>query len=158
MLNPSSWTEIFPEFSGLPATVTTMLDRHARTVRLDQGTVIFGPDKPAENLLLLVSGTVRVQQLSRSGRRNVLYRVHAGESCVLTTACLLAFQSRYAEGLSETDVEAVLFPRDRFNEMMMSQKEFRACMFKAYSDRITDLLTGPDESAVTKPSGPRILH
>ncbi|MEP3944668.1 hypothetical protein [Ascidiaceihabitans sp.] len=35
-----------------------------------------------------MSDTVRVQQLSEAGREIVLYRVHAGESWVLTTACM----------------------------------------------------------------------
>jgi CRP/FNR family transcriptional regulator len=97
--------------------------------------------------LLLVSGTVRVQQLSEAGREIVLYRVHAGESCVLTTACLLAFEDYSAEGVAETDVEAILIPRDTFDELMAVSKEFRAFVFEAYSKRITDLFMVIEEIA-----------
>lgn len=147
MLTKPSWKERFPGLSGLSPTVTKLLDQNARTIWLNQGNVIFGPGKPAENLLMLVSGVVRVQQLCQDGREIVLYRVHAGESCVLTTACLLAFEDYSAEGIAETDIEAVLVPRDAFDEMMGCSKEFRAFVFKAYSKRITDLFLVIEEIA-----------
>ncbi|MEW9920949.1 Crp/Fnr family transcriptional regulator [Marimonas sp. MJW-29] len=124
-----------------------MLDKKAKSAKIAKGTVIFGPGNPAQNLLLLVKGTVRVQQLSEAGREIVLYRVHAGESCVLTTACLLAFEEYSAEGIAETDVEAILISRDDFDELVSVSKEFRAFVFEAYSRRITDLFLVIEEIA-----------
>ncbi|MBW4706283.1 Crp/Fnr family transcriptional regulator [Roseobacter sp. YSTF-M11] len=147
MLTLPSWRASFPGLAGISEQVSRLLDRKAHTTKLRQGTVIFGPGSPAENLLLLVSGTVRVQQLSEAGREIVLYRVHSGESCVLTTACLLAFEDYSAEGIAETDVEAVLIPRDDFDELMSLSKEFRAFVFEAYSKRITDLFLVIEEIA-----------
>jgi len=139
MLKDLTWRHKFPGLAGLSPTVSDLLDRRATFAALSNGAVIFGPGHAAENLLLLVSGTVRVQQLSEAGREIVLYRVHAGESCVLTTACLLAYEEYSAEGIAETDVEAILIPRDAFDELMSVSKEFRAFVFEAYSKRITDL-------------------
>jgi CRP/FNR family transcriptional regulator len=66
---------------------------------------------------LLREGTVRVQQVSENGREIVLYRVFAGESCALTTACLIGYEEYQAEGIAETDVEAVAIPRSTFDEL-----------------------------------------
>ncbi|UWR21823.1 Crp/Fnr family transcriptional regulator [Sulfitobacter sp. S190] len=147
MLKTPTWRERFPGLGGLSPTVSDILDQNARNARFEQGTLIFGPGKPAENLLLMVSGTVRVQQLSEAGREIVLYRIHAGESCVLTTACILAFEDYSAEGIAETDIEAILIPRDAFDQMMAASKEFRAFVFEAYSKRITDLFMVIEEIA-----------
>ncbi|WP_037230340.1 Crp/Fnr family transcriptional regulator [Roseobacter sp. GAI101] len=147
MLIKPMWRDKFAGLAGLPGTATALLDRHARFVPLKQGTVIFGPGNPAKDLLLLVSGTVRVQQRSADGREIVLYRVHAGESCVLTTACLLAFENYTAEGIAETFVEAILIPREVFDKLMSVSKEFRAFVFEAYSKRITDLFQVIEEIA-----------
>lgn len=147
MLMINSWRAAFPGLAGISDEVSFLLDKRARQVALHKGTLIFGPGNPAENLLLLVSGTVRVQQLSEDGREIVLYRVHAGESCVLTTACLLAFEDYSAEGIAETDVEAIMIPRDVFDELMSMSKEFRAFVFEAYSKRITDLFMVIEEIA-----------
>lgn len=142
-----TWRTQFPGLSKVSDDVSRLLDRSARSLALPTGTRIFGPDSPAENLLLLVSGTVRVQQLSEDGREIVLYRVHAGESCVLTTACLLAFEKYSAEGIAETDIEAIEIPRDDFDKLMSVSKEFRAFVFEAYSKRITDLFLVIEEIA-----------
>jgi len=139
MLEKLTWRRHFPGLTGLSKTVSDLLDRQSVPAALKAGAVIFGPGNPPQNLLLLVSGTVRVQQLSEAGREIVLYRVHAGESCVLTTACLLAFEEYSAEGIAETDVEAILIPRDTFDELMSVSKDFRAFVFEAYSKRNTDL-------------------
>jgi CRP/FNR family transcriptional regulator len=147
MLMTHTWRATFPGLAGISGTVSDILDKQARMTRLSKGAVIFGPGHPAENLLLLVAGTVRVQQLSDAGREIVLYRIHSGESCVLTTACLLAFEDYSAEGIAETDIEAIKIPRDAFDEFMSVSKEFRAFVFEAYSKRITDLFMVIEEIA-----------
>lgn len=147
MLAKAPWRSRFPGLSGLSEDVAHLLDRRARVVRLSKGSVIFGPGSPARNLLLLICGTVRVQQVSEAGREIVLYRVHAGESCVLTTACLLALEDYSAEGIAETDVEAVLIPQDDFDDLMSVSKAFRAFVFHAYSKRITELFVVIEEIA-----------
>jgi CRP/FNR family transcriptional regulator len=119
--------------------VYALLYECAHPFHFQQDTVIFGPDKPAEHLVLLVSGTIRVQRLSQTEREVVLYRVHAGESCVLTTACLLAFADRSVRGVAETDIEAILVPRATFEDLMEKSREFRALVFDDYSKRISDL-------------------
>ena len=147
MLNKPSWRASFAGLADISDEVSEMLDKKARAVRVPEGTRLFGPGKPAESLMLLTSGTVRVQQLSEAGREIVLYRVHAGESCVLTTACLLAFEDYSAEGIAETDIDAIAISRDDFDVLMSVSKEFRQFVFEAYSKRITDLFLVIEEIA-----------
>lgn len=98
-------------------------------------------------MLLLLDGTVRVQQQSDGGREIVLYRVQAGESCVMTTACLLAHEDYSAEGIAETDIRAAAIPKSVFEDMLASSKEFRDFVFFAYSRRMTDLFYVIEEVA-----------
>lgn len=134
-----TWIERFEGLSRLDGVLKRRLVEKSRIVNIPEGTVIFGPGKAPENLILLLEGTVRVQEVSESGREIVLYRVHAGESCVLTTACLLAYENYSAEGLAETDVTAVAIPRAVFDDLVATSAEFRRFVFSAYSKRITDL-------------------
>ena len=123
------------------------LVRESRVVTLPAGSQVFGPGGVANNLLLLVEGTMRVQHLSDSGRQIVLYRINAGESCVLTTACLMAHEAYSAEGVTETQAVAVAVPRRLFDEMVAASAPFREFVFGAYSRRITDLFLLIDEVA-----------
>jgi CRP/FNR family transcriptional regulator len=142
-----TWIDRFPGLSRLDPTVRDMLVKRSTVITVPKDTVIFGPGKSPENLLLMLDGTVRVQQLAENGREIVLYRVHAGESCVLTTACLLAYEDYSAEGVAETDVSAVAIPRSVFDDLLAGSAEFRNFVFSAYSKRITDLFLVIEEIA-----------
>jgi CRP/FNR family transcriptional regulator len=134
-----TWINQFPGLSQLDATLRDTLVARSTVLMVPEGTVIFGPGKSPETLLLLISGRVRVQQTSDSGREIVLYRVEAGQSCVLTTACLLAHEDYTATGIAETDVRAVTIPRAVFDDLVSRSPAFRTFVFTAYARRITDL-------------------
>ncbi|MGL4396765.1 MAG: Crp/Fnr family transcriptional regulator [Hyphomicrobium sp.] len=135
----SDWTSHFPGLSKLEPNIAKPLIETSKVVRLPAGTRIFGPGQSPEAYLLLIAGTVRVQQVSDAGREIVLYRVAAGESCALTTACLMGYEEYQAEGIAETDVEAVAIPRATFDELIARSAEFRRFVFTAFSVRVTNL-------------------
>lgn len=134
-----TWTHRFAGLAGLPEDVAADLQARSRIVRLPAGARVFEPGQRADNMLLLLSGSVRVQQISDTGREVFLYRVNAGESCVLTTACMLADEDYSAEAITETDVEAVAIPRAAFDDFTGRSPIFRRFIFQTYSRRIADL-------------------
>ena len=109
-----SWIDRFPDLAALPAEERARLTERAMVVSLPAGATIFAPGKEPESFLLVLEGTVRVQQVSPSGREIVLYRVSGGEACIMTTACLLSHEAYAAEGLAETPIRAVAIPRAAF--------------------------------------------
>lgn len=144
------WIDRFTGLSSLEPRIRERLVSQSQIIKVTEGTVLFGPGKSPENLLLLLDGTVRVQQVTEQGREIVLYRVHAGESCVLTTACLLAYEDYAAEGIAETEIEAVAIPRRVFDDLVAQSQSFRNFVFSAYSRRITDLFHVIEEIAFQK--------
>ena len=80
MNDTSAWVERFPGLSRLNPETKAELVRRSGIVEVPGGTMIFGPGKSPENMLFLLDGTVRVQQVSDTGHEIVLYRIHAGES------------------------------------------------------------------------------
>lgn len=141
----NAWIDRFKGLSRLPGEIRAELEQGSQIVSVPAGTQIFAPGQTADNLLLLLDGTVRVQQKSETGREVFLYRVHAGESCVLTTACMLAFEDYSADGIAETDVSAAAIPRRTFDSLVAKSPVFREFVFTAYSRRITDLFTLIDD-------------
>jgi CRP/FNR family transcriptional regulator len=141
------WTARFPALDALAPAVRETLRSRSTVVTLPLGARVFGTGSKAENLLLLLEGTVRVQQLSAEGREIVLYRIHAGDSCVLTTACLLADESYAAEGIAETRAVAAVIPRAVFDELVATSPEFRRFVFRAYARRIAELFVTIEEIA-----------
>lgn len=143
----ASWIDRFPQLSGLSADDRTFLLERAATVTIPAGTTVFAPGLAAESFLLVLEGTVRVQQVSENGREIVLYRVAGGETCIMTTACLLSDESYSAEGVTETDVDAVAIPKAAFEEAIARSPTFRRVIFSDYSHRISDLMHVVEEVA-----------
>lgn len=141
------WTERFQGTRGLPRPVRDRLLDSAHVARYDRGQTVFSPDSRPDALLFLVEGRLRVSQVSASGREIVLYRIEAGESCVLTTACILAEQAYNAEGVAETDLAVVVLPQASFDRLAAEEASFRQFVFSAYSRRLLDLLQVVDEVA-----------
>lgn len=146
-MTQEDWTEAFKGISNLPRAVRDRLVASARVVRFARKSQVFGPDNIPDSLLLLLSGTIRVSQTNEAGRDIVLYRVDAGESCVLTTACLLAEEAYNAEGFAETEVVAIVLPKADFDRLVAEEAEFRKFVFAAYSRRLIDLMRVVDEVA-----------
>lgn len=143
----NDWTLSFPALRQLSPDVFARLRQGSVAVELPEGSRIFGPGQAPEYFLLLIDGSIRVQQVAENGREIVLYRVVSGESCALTTACLMGYEEYQAEGLTETRVRAVAVPRLLFDELIASSREFRQFVFTAFSRRVTNLFRVIEEVA-----------
>lgn len=142
-----SWIDRFSGLADLDSASRATLASRTRVLRVPEGTIVFGPGQEPEHMLLLLDGSVRVQKISETGREIVLYRVRTGETCVLTTACLLGHEEYSAEGVAETAVEAAAIPRPVFDDLIGHSDSFRQFVFESYSRRITDLFMVIEEVA-----------
>jgi CRP/FNR family transcriptional regulator len=147
MDDQKKWVDRYPRLAELDDASKTTLMSRSLIVDAPADTTIFGPGKSPENMLFLLDGTVRVQQVSDTGHEIVLYRISASESCVLTTACLWAYEDYFAEGITESTVQAAAVPREVFDDLVGQSKAFRNFVFAAFSKRITDLFLMIDEVA-----------
>ena len=150
MIQDATWLAQFPGLQRLPANILATLVSNSKVVTLAAGTQIYGPGHAPESYLMLLDGTVRVQQVAESGREIVLYRVSAGESCALTTACLMGYEDYPAEALAETETRAVAIPRVTFDDLIARSPEFRRFVFTAFSARVTDLFRVIEDVAFSR--------
>ncbi|NKX37264.1 Crp/Fnr family transcriptional regulator [Rhodobacteraceae bacterium R_SAG4] len=141
------WTEKFQGTKALPRPVRDRLLNVAQIRHYAKGQQVFGPENLPDSLLFLFDGTIRVSQTSDNGRDIVLYRVDAGESCVLTTACMLTEEAYNAEGVAESDITVIVLPKLAFDRLVAEEPAFRSFVFAAYSRRLIDLLRVVDDVA-----------
>lgn len=150
MQQQPSWLDRFEELRSLSEDDRATLLTQTQVADVPQGTLVFVPGQSADNLLLLLDGSVRVRQRSETGRDIILYRVQAGESCVLTTACMLGFERYSAEGEAETEVRAAMIPRATFDDLVGRSPPFRGFVFATFSRRIADLFALIDDIALRR--------
>ncbi len=141
------WWQAFPSLDALDAASRDLLFRAARRVSVPAGAAVFRPGNPCESYVFVIDGTVRVQQVAEDGREIVLYRLERGETCVLTTACLLAREDYAAEALAETAVEAAILPGGVFRELLHRSAPFRDFVFATFGMRIVDFMQVIEEVA-----------
>jgi CRP/FNR family transcriptional regulator, anaerobic regulatory protein len=141
------FTAAFPDLAGLDADARRLLDRAAQAVNVPKGTVVFRPGDACRSYLMMLDGSVRVQMTAESGREIVLYRVTKGETCILTTSCLMTRRDYGAEGVTEADCAALALDAGSFHELLGRSDVFRDFVFRSFGTRITGLLALVEEVA-----------
>jgi CRP/FNR family transcriptional regulator len=134
------WPDTFPELRSLDDPAWRTIRQSARLVTLAPGTRVFRDGESCGTYVLVLKGRVRVQKVSESGREIVLYRVGAGQGCVLTTSCLLAGEDYPAEAVAETEVRAVVIPAREFDRGLAESSGFRHFVFSNYGRRLAELI------------------
>jgi CRP/FNR family transcriptional regulator len=111
-----------------------------QVVELPAGYEVFRRGDACRNYLVVIDGSVRVQALSPGGREVTLYRVAGGQSCVITTSCLISQEVYPAEGITELETTALVLPQGAFNEMLGKSEAFRRFVFANQGQRLSDLI------------------
>jgi CRP/FNR family transcriptional regulator, anaerobic regulatory protein len=141
------WLELFPDLLELEPESKALLARYARIVEAPVGTIGYREGTPCGAYVLRLAGQSRVYKISSSGREILLYRVGAGETCVLTTTCLLGSSDYPASTIVEEPIRDVLVPAAAFNQLMIESKVFRRFVMQNYGALISDLIVLLDEVA-----------
>ncbi len=112
-----------------------------QTTKIPGNQPIFHRGDLCESYFLVISGSVKVMLTAASGREIVLYHVGAGESCVLTTSCLMAGDSYPAEGITETAVTALVFDKATFHRSLHQSEAFREFVFADLGKRFSGVIS-----------------
>jgi len=113
------------------------------------GTVLFDERQPCQGFPFILDGGIRVSKPAANGRELPLYRVLPGESCIITSSCLLGHVAYNARGVTEAATTLVLLPHALFDELL-AQSAFRDFIFHLFSERIADLMQLIEEVAFRK--------
>lgn len=109
-------------------------------VSYEKGSQIHRSDMGCKGAILVLSGLLRVYILSDEGREVTLFRIHAGESCVLSASCLL--DSIQFDVLIEAAEESrtVVIPSGVLHPIMESNPYVGLYMYKQAAERFSDVM------------------
>jgi CRP/FNR family transcriptional regulator len=142
-----SWLTTFPALLSLEDSARILLEKHSRIVEAPIGTIGYSEGMPCNAYVMRLEGKSRVYKLSTSGREILLYRVAAGETCVLTTTCLLGRSDYPASTIVEEAIRDVIVPSHIFHQLMIDSAVFRRFVMENYGALISDLIVLLDEIA-----------
>lgn len=141
------WREAFPNLPELEPAHQARLLASIRFNRLRQGDIAYRVGQKCDNYVMCIDGRTRVFKTSDSGREILLYQVGRGETCVLTTSCLMAGRGFPAESTAESDVLLAALPAPVFHRLMQDSIPFRQFVLDNYGDLLSSLITLVDEVA-----------
>ncbi len=142
-----AWLEQFPPLLQLESNARDTLAKSARIVEAPIGTIGYREGGACGAYVMRLAGQSRVYKMSSSGREILLYRVAAGETCVITTTCLLGHSNYPASTIVEEPIRDVIIPSAAFNQLMIDSAVFRTFVMTNYGALITDLIVLLDEVA-----------
>lgn len=142
-----SWLGQFPELVDLDEAAKNILSKYVRFVEAPIGTIGYREGTPCGAYVMRLAGQSRVYKMSTGGREILLYRVGAGETCVITTTCLLGSSDYPASTIVEEPIHDVLIPAAAFNLLMTDSAVFRKFVMTNYGALISDLIVLLDEVA-----------
>lgn len=142
-------TALYPALAALPEDARTLLADAAKPVRLPAGSCVFDERQACLGFPLVLRGGIRVVKSAPNGRELPLYRVIPGETCVVSSACLLGHHGYNAKGITEEETELLLLPVPVF-DALMGAEPFRSFVFQIFSERIAELMQLVEEVAFRK--------
>ena len=149
MTDPALLAARYPVLTELPAAARDKLFARAQWVKVPAGTLLFDDRQACEGFPFVMNGTIRVIKAAPNGRELPLYRVSPGETCVISSSCLLGHEDYNARGVTETDTELMMLPKPVFDELL-AEPAFRSFVFHLFADRIADLMQLIEEVAFHK--------
>ena len=131
----------YPALADLSADFTSELVAASRPFDAPAGAVLFDLDGPCTGFVLIFEGQVEVARPSASGRQLLLYRLGAGDTCVLTVNCLVGLGNYPARGVVRERARGAIIPRPLFERLLAEVPVFREQTLQLFSRRLSRLLS-----------------
>jgi len=139
------WIELFPGLENLDAEHLATARGAIRFAQLASGGVAYHQGWECPNYVMCIEGTTRVFKSSGLGREILIYKVGPGETCVLTTSCLLVGGTFPAESVAETPARLACLPAKTFHSLMTDSPPFRQFVLDDYGHLLASMISLIDE-------------
>ena len=105
-----------------------------------KGTITHRADQDCRGIMLVLSGQLRAYIVSEEGREVTLYRVQAGETCVLSSSCLM--DAIVFDVLIEAmeDTQVLTLPAAALASLVQKRPEVELFLYKTASERFSDIM------------------
>ncbi|MEG0176404.1 Crp/Fnr family transcriptional regulator [Anaerorhabdus sp.] len=101
---------------------------------------IHGDEEDCLGVLLVETGELRIYILSEEGREVTLYRLGAGDVCILSASCILSSISFDVFIDTESNVTAVLMNTEAFSKIMRKNIYLENYVYQVTTERFSDVM------------------
>ncbi|RDH84763.1 MAG: Crp/Fnr family transcriptional regulator [endosymbiont of Galathealinum brachiosum] len=127
---------VYPQLSEIKDKKWIEIIGDSRLIETDPKVTFSGDDSSFNNFMLILEGTIRIYQTADDGREITLYRVQAGEVCLLNLNLLLENKTFNAVATTESHVETLAISPQSFRFLMDTIKPFREYIISCLIERL----------------------
>ena len=131
-----------PFWSSLTERERETVQRSAVTRRYEKGALIHDGGSECLGLVLVLSGELRTYLLSDEGREVTLFRLYAGDLCVLSASCVISQITFDTQMTAQRDTEVLIISAARFSDVMWAMQQL---LFKGLDRRLAGFLLSEAE-------------
>ncbi len=143
MLNPdlvSFMERHFPAWRNLTPEQREALVQNTVEVSYKKGSCVHGAESECVGVLIIRKGMLRTYLLSEEGREITLFRMGAGDTCVLSASCVLNAISFDVHIDAEEDTEALLIYAAHFSRLKEQNIYVECETYKLAAERFSDVM------------------
>lgn len=131
---------IFPFWNQLTKEQKERITRSWRLELFDKGRMIYNTTQGCKGVLILQKGSMRIYMVSPEGREVTLYRLNAGDVCVLAAACLIEEIDFDILIEAAEYTETITIPAADLHPIMKENKIFENYLYKKTAERFTNVM------------------
>lgn len=132
--------DIIPFFSSAKNDLEKEFEKHAVSHFFKKEVFLTLEGDNCNYFPIIKSGIVRVYKVGSQGQEITLYRIHPGESCILTISCLLAKNKFPAFAVVEKDCEILLVSAEKLREWMKKYDLWSDYIYNYLSEVLVNVL------------------
>jgi CRP/FNR family transcriptional regulator len=141
-----SFGSLFPGREWPPEELRALLDSFQYR-ELKAGTVLLREGEVCPAVPFVLAGAIRVFKTAETGREITLYRVTAGESCILSSGCATGIDVFPAMAVAEEKTEAAFLLAATVRRLFAEGPTFRDFVLGQYSRRMAEVIELVEEVA-----------
>lgn len=132
--------ERLPFWAQLSDSERALVRSHTTKRSYSRGDLIHGGGSECLGMVLVFSGLARTFVLSEEGREVTLYRLGAGECCVLSASCVISQITFETLMTAEQDTELLIVASGAFGELTKQNINVRCFMYEQAISRFSDVM------------------
>lgn len=136
----NNYPEQFPFWSNLNENEKNLVLRSTVIRNYAKGTDIYGYKDSCLGMIYIISGNIRVYILSDEGREITLFRYGNGNSCVLSSSCVIEQITFDTHMKAESDCQLMILNSGTFGKLTEQNIFVRCYMYETLSERFSSVM------------------
>ena len=117
-----------------------ILRRSAFIRHYEKGSIVHSSESECLGMLLVLSGEIRAYLVSDEGREVTLFRLYAGDLCVLSASCVISQITFDTQMTAGQDTEVIVIPANIIAALKEQDMYVRCFLYEQATERFSDVM------------------